>query len=302
MRLDWLEDILAVAETGSFTEAAERRRLTQSAFSRRIQQIEDHVGVELFDRRSKPIRLRPTTESQRETIALLVGQLRQLVLDLRRGDKTSANRIIIASQHSLTAILAPSIIESAQARDPHTFVKVRSANLDECFSLLLSRQVDFALLYRNPGWQHPVRPDFVETVMIGTERLVPTIGAPHAAWVRDKIMEKDLPYIAYPAEVFFGEVMERNILSKLRDECQVVAKAETALTMAALEMAAAGFAVAWVPSSLAHARISDGTLVDLSDRLPSCDLEVTAIRLVDPSGERSEQPFWSQLTALAALA
>ncbi|MGB3147248.1 MAG: LysR family transcriptional regulator, partial [Paracoccaceae bacterium] len=35
MRLEWLEDILAIAETGSFAVAAERRHRTQSAFSRR---------------------------------------------------------------------------------------------------------------------------------------------------------------------------------------------------------------------------------------------------------------------------
>lgn len=40
MRLEWPDDILAVAETGSFSEAAERRHLTQSAFSRRIGSIE----------------------------------------------------------------------------------------------------------------------------------------------------------------------------------------------------------------------------------------------------------------------
>ena len=55
MRLEWLEDILAVVETGSFIKAAERRCLTQSAFSRRIRMIETHVGAELFDRARKPV-------------------------------------------------------------------------------------------------------------------------------------------------------------------------------------------------------------------------------------------------------
>ena len=55
MRLEWLDDILAIASTGSFSGAAERRHLTQSAFSRRIQQIEQHIGVELFDRSQKPV-------------------------------------------------------------------------------------------------------------------------------------------------------------------------------------------------------------------------------------------------------
>jgi LysR family transcriptional regulator, hypochlorite-specific transcription factor HypT len=39
MRQEWLEDILSIAQTGSFSEAAQRRNPTQSAFSRRIQQI-----------------------------------------------------------------------------------------------------------------------------------------------------------------------------------------------------------------------------------------------------------------------
>lgn len=298
MRLEWLEDILAVAETGSFREAAERRRLTQSAFSRRIQQIEDHVGVELFDRRSKPVRLHPTTENQRDQITRLTGLLRQLVLDLRRGAQTSANRIVIASQHSLTATLTPSIIENAQMRDPATFVKIRSANLDECLTLLLSRQVDFALLYRLPGADHPVRPDFVETVVIGADRLVPIIAAHQTDWLNHQLVKKELPYIAYPAEVFLGSVMEKTVLSRLRHECQLLPKAETALAIAALEMAMAGFAVAWVPFSLGQRRISDGTLVDLSSRLPGCDLEVTAVRLVDTYDETMEHSVWSQVAAL----
>ena len=49
MRLEWLEDILAVADAGSLSVAAERRRLTQSAFSRRMQFIEQALGGQLFD-------------------------------------------------------------------------------------------------------------------------------------------------------------------------------------------------------------------------------------------------------------
>ena len=86
MRLEWLEDILAIAQTGSFSGAAERRNLTQSAFSRRIQQIEDHVGVELFDRTRKPVQLRPTTQAQGAQIEQISAALRQLITDLRRGD------------------------------------------------------------------------------------------------------------------------------------------------------------------------------------------------------------------------
>ena len=156
MRLEWLEDILAVAETGSFGEAAERRNLTQSAFSRRIQNIEDHVGTELFDRTRKPVQLLKHTEAQREQIVLLVRLLRQLRVDLRRGDRMSENRLVISSQHSLTTSLTPSIIKDINLHHRDIYIRLRSANLADCFAQLLSRQADILIVYRLPESEHPI--------------------------------------------------------------------------------------------------------------------------------------------------
>lgn len=295
MRLEWLEDILAVAQTGSLTEAAERRQLTQSAFSRRIRQIEDHIGVELFDRARKPVQLRPTTRAQRDQIERLAGELRQLALDLRRGGQTQSSRVTIVCQHALTAALAPAIIDEALANNPHVFVRLRSANLDECLALLLSRQADIAILYRLPGADHPVRSDFVETIAIGADRLVPVIATDRVAWLDANLARHELPCVIYPAEVFLGQVQQRKVLSRLRPDWRPVKKAETALTIAALEMALVGFAVAWIPLTLAQGRLRDGSLTDLSDRLPECELEVTAVRLAASEEVTEPQSVWSQI-------
>ena len=294
MRLDWLEDILAIAETGSFSGAAEKRRLTQSAFSRRVKQIEDHIGVELFDRSHKPIVLRATTLAQREQIVQLAASLRQLEVDLRRGERITTNKIVIASQHSLTTSLAPSIIQGIKLRGEETYVRLRSANLDECFGLLLSRQADVAIFYLVPDGRIEIRDDYLETATIGFDRLIPVF----ASALRDHYGgTDDLPYVAYPSHVFFGRVMESKILPLLAPTAVPVPMAETALTLAALEMAAVGVAVAWVPQSLARERISMGRLVDLSEVLPSCDLLVMAARLHGASG-RVEMDFWARLLVL----
>ena len=50
MRLEWIDDILAVLESGSLARAAEKRSLTQSAFTRRVRLIEDSIGAELLRR------------------------------------------------------------------------------------------------------------------------------------------------------------------------------------------------------------------------------------------------------------
>ena len=300
MQLEWLEDILAIAQTGSFSGAAEKRRLTQSAFSRRVKQIEEHIGVELFDRSHKPVVLRPTTLAQREQIVQLAASLRQLEVDLRRGERITTNKVVIASQHSLTTSLAPSIIQGIQLRGEETYVRLRSANLDECFGLLLSRQADIAIFYVLPDGQIAVGDDYLETAIIGSDRLIPVFARDLGWRFADDAAVANLSYVAYPNDVFFGRVMDQNILPAIAMPALPVPMAETALTLAALEMAAVGAAVAWVPVSLARERISTGRLVDLSHVLPSCDLSVKVARLPGASG-RVEMEFWSRLLAMKAV-
>lgn len=296
MRLEWLEDILAIAQTGSFSGAAERRNLTQSAFSRRIQQIEEHIGVDLFDRSRKPVQLRPTTQAQGAQIEQIAGALRQLVVDLRRGDRVASNMIVIASQHSLTVSLAPRIIQGLQTHGQQIYVRLRSANLDECFGLLLSRQADLAIVYHAQGMEE-LSGDYLEAIDVLPDRLIPVLRPDLAASLADGASATDLPYVAYPSDVFFGRLMADRILPSLPPRTTALPKAETALTLAAVEMAAEGVAVAWVPVSLARPRILQGALRDLSPDLPSCELTIRAIRL---RGIRSpaEEVIWDHILAL----
>lgn len=292
MRLEWLEDILAIAETGSFSGAAERRRLTQSAFSRRVQQIESYIGVELFDRAHKPIRMRPTTLAQSDQIVQLTLALRQLVVDLRRGERLSSNKVVVACQHSLTTVRLPQLLRRMPdpANDIH--VRLRSANLDACTGLLLSRQADIAIVFRLPNEADDFNDDFIEVIVIGSDRFLPVFNAPLPAATAGG--HCDLPVIAYPSDAFFGTVMERRVLPYLDPALVYIPKVETALTLAAVEMAAKGIGVAWVPASLVQDHIAAGRLVDLSHALPACDLDISAMRL-EGSPSDAARRFWSTL-------
>lgn len=300
MRLEWLEDILAIAQTGSFSGAAERRNLTQSAFSRRIQQIEDHVGVELFDRSRKPVQLRPTTQAQGAQIEQISAALRQLIVDLRRGDRVASNRIVIASQHSLTTSLAPRIVQGILDRGEDIYVRLRSANLDECYALLLSRQADLAILYAAPDAEEQVTGDFLESIDIGLDLLIPVLRSDLAQVFRASGPPGDIPYIAYPTDVFFGTVMAERILPNLGPGQTALPKAETALTNAALEMAAAGVAVAWVPQSLALRDLQSARIADLSTALPTTPLSIRAVRLKGSPSE-AETVIWDYLASIESM-
>ncbi|MEM1289560.1 MAG: LysR family transcriptional regulator [Pseudomonadota bacterium] len=291
MRLEWLEDILAVADTGSFTEAAERRHLTASAFTRRVQQIEDQLGVELFDRTRKPVQLRPTTKINREEIGRLAGALRLLRHQIKRDSEVSGNRTVVATQHALTTAFWPIFLQRMLELNPELYLKLRSANADECFSLLLSRHADIALLYEDP--EEPVLSDapYVERVVVGADTLIPVIGKLHVERINEAIHDKRLPVISYPDDVFFAAVMDKTVLPRLRAQVETLPRAETALTPAALELAVTGVGVAWVPRSLAQRLISSGDAKDLSHLLPSCPLTIVALRLQDV-GSSAGQKVW----------
>lgn len=81
MNLRHLEHLLAVADTGSFSRAAEQQHLTQSALSRSIQALEDDLGARLIDRSGKRNELTPLGQA-------VAARARRMVLDaaeLRRS-------------------------------------------------------------------------------------------------------------------------------------------------------------------------------------------------------------------------
>src|SRR5699024_8810465 len=154
----------------------------------------EHVGVQLFDRTRKPVALCPTTAGQRVQIERLAGMLRELVQDLRKGAQAAANRIVIASQHALTAALTPAVIEKIRRQNENIYVRLTSANLDECFAQLLARQADIVIAYRLPGSEHPVRPDFIEAAEIGHDWLVPVIATSHLDRLELQLEAGHVPY------------------------------------------------------------------------------------------------------------
>jgi DNA-binding transcriptional LysR family regulator len=85
--------VAAVIEAGNFARAGERLQLTQSGVSRAIQRLEERIGVRLFERTSKSMRL--TEDGQRfcaEALPLL-SQLEEVAEIMARGRQTLRGRL-----------------------------------------------------------------------------------------------------------------------------------------------------------------------------------------------------------------
>src|SRR5881397_2316385 len=72
-----------VAESGSFSSAALALDYTQSVVSHHVAQLERELGVTLFERGKRPVRLTPAGERLSEHAGLILGAARTAEADLR---------------------------------------------------------------------------------------------------------------------------------------------------------------------------------------------------------------------------
>jgi DNA-binding transcriptional LysR family regulator len=291
MRLEWIDDILAVLDNGSLARAAEKRLLTQSAFTRRVRLIEDSIGTELFDRRRKPVTVMAGVEALAPEMRDLSLRLRKMRYRLKTSSSQTNGKMSIACQHAITTTVSPWIVR-AMAQYDDMSVRVRSGNQDECMVQLLSGEVDFAVMYTVPGDQTAVFEKAFETRQIGSDMLVP-VCAPS---LEEIASSPQIPVIGYPGGVFLGQVFDRMIAPRFRADITIVAKAETALTLAAYEFALGGLGVAWLPRSLVASALAHETLVSLEASLPMQALEIRAFRLRDGQDTQTDSIWHNILT------
>lgn len=274
MRLEWIDDILAVLDNGSLVRAAERRFLTQSAFTRRVRLIEDSIGFELFDRRRKPVTLLPGVEALAPELRDLSARLRRLRQSLKSAASQTRESLSFGCQHAITTTVSPWIVRSLTLKTDAS-VRVRSGNQDECLMQLLAGEIDFAVMYALPDEHPPLITRAFESTLIGLDELIP-VCAPS---LQHLDICGPIPAVSYPSDVFLGQVFDRKIAPRLNEATTIITKAETALTLAACQYALGEIGIAWLPHSLVMDGLAQGELVRLDDALPAQALDIRILRL-----------------------
>lgn len=115
--------LIAVAESGSFTAAAERLGLSQSAVSYAVRSAERRVGVVLFDRGRTGARPTPAGERALVHARQILRQLEMLLAESRGAAAgTVSGSVRIAAFRSAAANLLPPALEALAARHPAMIV------------------------------------------------------------------------------------------------------------------------------------------------------------------------------------
>ena len=91
-----LQALSLVAESDNFTDAAEKLHLTQSAVSRKIQQLENHYGVPLFVRSSRSVQLTAQGRAVLEVARKILKDLQILDEQISPRDRPFRIRIFVS--------------------------------------------------------------------------------------------------------------------------------------------------------------------------------------------------------------
>lgn len=295
MRIDWIEDLVALLDSGGVADAARLRNVTQPAFSRRIKVLEEVLGIEVINRSVKPSGPSTILRDREGELRKLATEQRLLLSDMRQEHSTGLRQLVIASQHAITTSMGTQIINSV-AEPSRTHIRLRSANRDECETLLIRRQAAISLTYRIRTEPVIALPSFLTEAVIGSEMLIPVVGADHADAQLHGFHDGVLRIIGYPADVFLGAAVSRHVLPGLQARCSISVVTETGLSTAALQLSQSGLGVAWVPKALARTALDRGELRDLRETLGGIEMDLVAQRWA-ATANSATRDAWTRLTA-----
>jgi DNA-binding transcriptional LysR family regulator len=100
-----LEYVVAIAETGSFTAAAERCHTAQSALSHQIARLERHLGVRLFDRTSRSVRLTEAGQALLPVARRILADMTDVRTELRSIDGLVRGPLRIGATQTAVRVL-----------------------------------------------------------------------------------------------------------------------------------------------------------------------------------------------------
>src|SRR3984885_13166450 len=201
-----LEAFLAVVETGSIVGASMRLHLTQPGVSRRIQSLEERLGVALLDRQSKP--LKPTAAG-RETYAhgrRMLGVLDDLKTGLSPEGVVSGEFRLGISPY-LSEVGITTLADRLRDSFPDLTLRITTGWPEQLLEQLRHSEIDVAAFCLPDGMNPPTE---IEADALDVQPLF--VAASHSLELPSSVMLQDLspfPWIINQDGCGFRSVIQR---------------------------------------------------------------------------------------------
>jgi LysR family carnitine catabolism transcriptional activator len=145
INLNLLQAFLEVAEHSSFRRAAESIGRTQSAVSMQIQQLEAQLGMTLFTRTTRQVRL---TQEGEQLLLHVRSSMDELMTGLRHASGLAAShrgRVAIACAPSVAGSRLPGVMAEFQTAYPEVTARLRELPLADILDCVRRQEVDFGI-------------------------------------------------------------------------------------------------------------------------------------------------------------
>jgi len=240
--LNDLQAFRAVAELGSFRKAAEAVNISQPALSRRIDKLEEALGVRLFERTTRSVTLTTIGRVFAPSAEQLLDDLDVALLGIRDVSTSRMGHVTIACVPSVAYYFLPSVIANYRRRFPRIRVRLLDASANEVLGAVISGEADFGVSFM--GSQEPE----IEFKLLLQDRFVAACRRDHPLARKKRVTWNELYEHEYVSvdKTSGNRLLLDQALSTVAPRSPSVCETRHVTTM--LGLVEAGLGVAAVPS------------------------------------------------------
>lgn len=195
MELRQLRYFLSVAETEHLTESAAALFVTQSTLSHGLRQLEDELGVRLFERIGRGLKISQAGLAFKGYVGRAVQEIEGGRMELARLSGMQAGTLTVGVIPTFMDSLVPRFAARFSALHPGVQVSIRDLRADMIADLLAAGRLDVGIAF------HPVQRDDIDAQHLFTERLLLLVGPAHRLAARRNVPMRtvgDLPLCLLP--------------------------------------------------------------------------------------------------------
>jgi DNA-binding transcriptional LysR family regulator len=155
MKIDILgvQAFVAIADKGSFQNAADSLHVTQTAITQRLRKLEDFLGVTLVERTTRSIALSQIGRDFLPQARRLLEELGDALLEIRETGKAERGDVSIACVPTVGVQYLPRIMQEYSARYPNNRIKILDHASSAVADAVLRREAEFGI--NIAGAHHP---------------------------------------------------------------------------------------------------------------------------------------------------
>lgn len=167
--------VIAVAETNSFTRAAQRCLVVQSALSHQIARLEKELGARLFERTSRRVRLTAAGAAFLPAARQCLDAAERAAAEVAAAVGEVRGRLAVGLIPTVAAVDIPTALRDFHQRHPKVRISLSVGASDELVERVREGEIEVAFL----GIPVTARPQGVNARELARERLVAVVAPSH---------------------------------------------------------------------------------------------------------------------------